>query len=189
LVGLLGAVDKLEALHLDICPSAFAFTSAYTAFKDALETQHTTLRELRISPRTPCRAHFRGNNNYRPWSFWSCINLRTLSIPVELYNHYQDNIPRATHFLIPAQLETLTISLWHFNRLQPPQMDFLAQDTAICFQLQKVVLQDLVGGQAQRMATFAHAQQEFATRNVKLAYQDCSAQAKMRCKEECPWRK
>jgi hypothetical protein len=184
---LLGAVEKLEVLHLDICPSAFAFTSAYTAFKDALVTQHTHLQELHISSRTPCIAHFLGNN-HRPWSFWTCTSLRTLSIPAELYNHYKANITRATHFLIPPHVETLILSEWRFKQLQARDLDFLARDTAVCLQLQKVVLQDLIGGQHAHMYQFENARQAFSARHVLLNYEDCAADGRVRRKEQCPWR-
>jgi hypothetical protein len=183
---LLRAVDKLEVLYLDICPSSFEFTSAYTAFKDALKTQHTHLREVHISSRIPCGVHFLGTNN-RPWSFWECTNLRILSIPDELYNHYGANITRATHFLIPPHVETLIISHWWFETLEPVDVDFLVQDTAVCLQLQKVVLQDLVGGQHGRMYKFGNARKAFAKRNVALVYEDCAAEGRARAKEKCPW--
>ncbi|KAL3454280.1 hypothetical protein BJX65DRAFT_302065 [Aspergillus insuetus] len=161
---LLGAVEKLEVLHIDICPSAFAFSSAYTAFKDALGTQHTHLRELYISSRTPCIAHFLGNNR-RPWSFWTCTSLRTLSIPAELYNHYKANITRATHFLIPPHVEILMLSEWRFKQLQARDLDFLTRDTAVCLQLQKVVLHDLIGSHHAHIYQFRNARQAFRRRN------------------------
>ncbi|KAJ0413834.1 hypothetical protein BJY00DRAFT_319397 [Aspergillus carlsbadensis] len=188
LPGLLRAVAKLKVLHLDICPHAFASHMAYPWFKEALETQHGHLRELHISSRTPCNVHYGYND--RPWSLWKCTNLRTLSIPAELYNHYRRHITLATHFLVPPRVDTLIVSHWHFNSLQPDHLDCLVEETAVCLQLRKVVLQDLVGGQADRMSQFVNVQQVLRERNVAFVYEGCSGVGEMRTREnkKCPWR-
>ncbi|KAL3465243.1 hypothetical protein BJX64DRAFT_285785 [Aspergillus heterothallicus] len=151
LPGITRAIHSLETLYLTICPTSVSSRPARTSFTSALQPHHTTLKHLHILPATACTWHRSalkaGPSNSTPWTFWAYDALRNLTVPVELYAHYDRYVANAADALIPPGVESFTLATWAFADVCADMLEVLALQSAQARNpgLKKVVLKDLGG--------------------------------------------